>query len=65
MNKNKSNTVENILLKLIFLIPLFIMIYFILIADESWREPLIKVTVIGYIAEIFMLKFWVYRKIDE
>lgn len=62
MKKNKFSTIENILLKLMFLIPLFIMMYFISIADESWREPLIKVTVTGYIAEIFMLKFWVYRK---
>lgn len=62
MKKNKSNAIESILRKLLLLIPLFIMMYLISIADISWRNPLIIVTILGYIAEFFMLKFWVYRK---
>ena len=62
MKKNKLNTIEDILLKLILLIPLFIMMYLISIADISWRNPLIIVTMLGYTVEFFMLKFWVYRK---
>jgi hypothetical protein len=62
MKRNKFNTIEDILLKLILLIPLFIIMYLISIADVSWRKPLIIVTILGYTVEFFMLKFWVYRK---
>lgn len=62
MKRNKFNTIEDILLKLMLLIPLFIIMYLISIADVSWRKPLIIVTILGYTVEFFMLKFWVYRK---
>lgn len=62
MDKNKSDAIESILRKLLLLIPFIIMMYLASIGDGSWRVPIIIVTIIGYIIEFFILRFWIYRK---